>query len=63
MANTGAGKMWHEFFNSIAKFGTKFLDYGQGKIMALGIELVAVCLLMPCLTDSPTSTTYLICIK
>ena len=63
MAKFDAGKIWHKFLNTMAKFGTKFLDCGQEKIVTLGIEPKSFHLMMQCLTSSPTSTTCINCIK
>ena len=63
MAKFGVDKIWYEFLNSMAKFGAKLLDCGQGKITTPEIEPPRYQLLTLCLTNSPTSTTCLTCIK
>ena len=44
MAKFGAGKTWHQFLNSIAKFATKFPDCGkkQAYTAAIGFLMLAV---------------------
>ena len=32
LAKFGVDKNWYKFLNSMAKFGTKFLDCAQGKV-------------------------------
>ena len=56
-------KIWCEFLNSMAKCGTNFPDCGKEKITTPGIDPPHYHLLMQCLTNSPTSTTCLTCIK